>query len=74
MVIHCTGAAICPKCKSVPVIFKGELTKQLHCPNYCNVIKNINNRFNFNHSKNTLFTNDANVTKQQLIDCWNNSI
>lgn len=74
MVIQCTGAAICPKCKNVPVIFKGALTKQLHCPNKCNVIKNVNNRFNLNRSKNTLFTNDNNVTNQQLIDCWNNSL
>lgn len=74
MLITCTSAAICPKCKNVPVIFKGKFTKQLHCPKYCNVIKNVDNRFNFNSSKSTLFTNDDNVTNQQLIDCWNNSI
>lgn len=74
MVIECIGAAICPKCKEVPVMFKGEFTRRIHCTNYCNVIKKASNRLDCMYSKNEIITYGNDMTNQELINCWNNSI
>ena len=63
----------CPICNQKPIIKKNYFTKSIHCPNYHNVIDNVND-CEFGYTQNQLITNDNNVTVEDLIKCWNNNI